>query len=65
VGLEGWVVCFWWGVWWWWFPVGFEFFGFERVVDPWAPGAGAGLAAFEEDLGATGPGVVAVDQFSL
>ena len=33
-------------IWWWWFPVGWEFFGFAGVV---APGAGAGLVAFEQD----------------
>src|SRR5258708_34893611 len=34
---------------WWWFPVGCEFFGFEWVVDPGAPGTGTGLGALEQD----------------
>ena len=33
----------------WWFPVGWEFFGFEGIIHPGTPGAGARLAALEED----------------
>ena len=41
---EGWLVVelvWWWG---WWFPVGWELFGFEWVVDPGAPGLVLGWA---------------------